>query len=234
MSALSAGVLAVHASTGLLPDAASILHAFGPWVLAGIAVIIFIESGVLFPFLPGDSLLVTAAVLAGPLGIQPWQVLLVGIPAAILGDQTGYWLGRRFGRRLFREGARVLRPERLHDAERFFAKYGGGSLVLGRFVPIVRTYVPVAAGTAHMHYPRFLLWNTAGATLWVVGMTVIGLALGGIPFVVNNIDALMIIVVIVSVLPVVIALIQKWVKRRRAGTTDQPSVPGPAGGESDR
>lgn len=206
----------VAASAGLLPDAASILHAFGPWVLAGIAILIFIESGVLFPFLPGDSLLVTAAVLAGPLGIQPWQVLLVGIPAAILGDQTGYWLGRRFGRRMFREGARVLRPERLRDAERFFERYGGGSLVLGRFVPIVRTYVPVAAGTAHMPYRRFLVWNTAGATLWVVGMTVIGLVLGGIPFIVDNIDVLMIVIVLISVLPVVFALVRKGLASRRA------------------
>lgn len=203
------------AAASVLPDAASILHAFGPWVLGGIALIIFIESGLLFPFLPGDSLLVTAAVLAGPLGIQPWQVLLVGIPAAILGDQTGYWLGRRFGRRLFKQGARVLKPERLHDAENFFHKYGGASLVLGRFVPIVRTYVPVAAGTAHMPYRRFLLWNTAGATLWVISMTVIGLALGGIPFVVNNIDALMIVVVLVSILPVVIAVLRKWIANRR-------------------
>ncbi len=207
---------ALHVPTAsMLPDAASILHAFGPWVLAGIALLIFIESGVLFPFLPGDSLLVTAAVLAGPLGIQPWQVLLIGIPAAILGDQTGYWLGRRFGRRLFKEDARVLKTERLHDAENFFHKYGGASLVLGRFVPIVRTYVPVAAGTAHMPYRRFLLWNTTGATLWVAGMTAIGLALGGIPFVVNNIDALMIVVVLISVLPVLIALARKWLTNRR-------------------
>lgn len=203
------------AAGGVIPDAASILHAFGPWVLAGIALLIYIESGVLFPFLPGDSLLVTAAVLAGPLGIRPWQVLLVAIPAAILGDQTGYWLGRRFGRRLFREGARVLRPERLQDAERFFAKYGGGSLVLGRFVPIVRTYVPVAAGTAHMSYRRFLLWNTTGATLWVVVMTVVGLLLGGIPFIVDNIDVLMIVIVLISVLPVVVAVLRKWRASRR-------------------
>lgn len=207
---------ALHVPTAsVLPDATAILHAFGPWVLLGIALIIFIESGVLFPFLPGDSLLVTAAVLADPLGIQPWQVLLVGIPAAILGDQTGYWLGRRFGRRMFKDGARVLRPERLHDAESFFNKYGGASLVLGRFVPIVRTYIPVAAGTAHMPYRRFLLWNTTGATLWVVGMTAIGLALGGIPFVVNNIDVLMIVVVLVSVLPVIIAVIRRWNANRR-------------------
>lgn len=203
-------------STGILPDAASTLHAFGPWVLGGIALLIFIESGVQFPFLPGDSLLVTAAVLAGPLGIQPWQVLLVGVTAAILDDQVGYELGRRLGRRLFREGARVLRPERLHDAESFFERYGGGSLVLGRLVPIVRTYVPVAAGTAHMPYRRFLLWNTLGATLWVVAMTLIGLLLGGIPFIVDNIDVLMIVIVLISVLPVIIAIVRKTLASRRA------------------
>ncbi|OZD55607.1 alkaline phosphatase [Rhodococcus sp. 06-1477-1B] len=214
----------VHLTTAsIIPDAASILHAFGPWVLAGLALIIFIESGVLFPFLPGDSLLVTAAVLAGPLGIQPWQVLLVGIPAAILGDQTGYWLGRRFGRHLFKKDARVLKPERLHDAEHFFHKYGGASLVLGRFVPVVRTYVPVAAGTAHMHYPRFALWNTAGAALWVTAMTGIGLALGGIPFVVDNIDALMLVVVVVSILPIVIAVTRKWSSNRRMKRKPSPA-----------
>lgn len=203
-----------HVLSGLLPDAASILHAFGPWVLVGIALLVFIESGVLFPFLPGDSLLVTAAILAGPLGIQPWQVILVAVPAAILGDQVGYVLGRYFGRRLFKDDARVLRTDRLEETERFFARYGAPSLVLGRFIPIVRTFVPLVAGTARMPYPRFLLWNATGALLWVIGMTSIGLALGGIPFIVNNIDVLMIVIVVVSLLPVVIGALRKYRRSR--------------------
>ncbi|MFJ3957499.1 DedA family protein [Arthrobacter sp. NPDC090010] len=209
-------------TTGLLPDAGSMLHAFGPWVLLGIGLLIFIESGVLFPFLPGDSLLVSAAILAGQLGIEPWQVLLVGIPAAILGDQAGYWLGRRFGRKLFRPNARVLKTSRLEETERFFARYGGVSLILGRFIPVVRTYVPLVAGTARLSYRRFLLWNVAGAVLWVAGMTGIGLALGGIPFVVNNIDALMILVIVVSLLPVVIAAASRFFKNRAARASADP------------
>ena len=205
----------VLAPTGLLPDASSMLHAFGPWVLAGIALLIFIESGVLFPFLPGDSLLVTAAILAGPLGIQPWQVLLVGIPAAVLGDQVGYVLGKRFGRRLFRDDARVLRTSRLVETERFFERYGPLSLVLGRFVPIVRTYVPLVAGTASLPYRRFLPWNAIGAVAWVCGMTAIGLLLGGIPGVVDNIDLLMIAIVVVSVVPVAIGGVRGMLRARR-------------------
>ena len=89
-------------------DASSVLHAFGPWVLVGIALLVFVESGVLFPFLPGDSLLVTAAILGSTLGITEWQVLAVASAAAIAGDSVGYWIGRRFGRRLFRDEAKLL------------------------------------------------------------------------------------------------------------------------------
>ncbi|MCJ1716036.1 DedA family protein [Curtobacterium sp. VKM Ac-2922] len=211
-------------------DAASVLHAFGPYVLAGIAVLIFIESGVLFPFLPGDSLLVTAAIISGALGIAPWQVALVASLAAIAGDQVGYWIGKRFGRRLFRDEARVLTTSRLDEAEAFFARWGGLSLVLGRFVPIVRTYVPLAAGTAQMHYRRFLLFNLIGAVSWAVGLTVVGVLLGGIPVIAHNIDALMIVIVLVSVLPIVIgALRRRHVARRRTGATARPEPVHPSG-----
>jgi membrane-associated protein len=192
-----------------LLDASTILHAFGPWVLVGIAVLVFIESGVLFPFLPGDSLLVTAAIIAGSLGIAPWQIVLVAFVAAAAGDSVGYVLGRRFGRRLFTDDARFLKTRHLEEAETFFTRYGGLSLVLGRFVPIVRTYVPLAAGTADMHYGRFLRWNLIGAAGWTIVMVLIGVLLGGIPFVANNIDALAIVIVVVSVAPVVVAALRR-------------------------
>jgi membrane protein DedA with SNARE-associated domain len=211
--------LAVH-----LFDAGSVLHAFGPAVLAGIAVLIFIESGVLFPFLPGDSLLVTAAITSAALGIAPWQVAVVASIAAVAGDQVGYWIGRRFGRRLFRAGARVLTTARLDEAEAFFTRWGGLSLVLGRFVPVVRTYVPLAAGTADMHYRRFILWNVVGAVGWASGLTVVGVLLGGIPFVAHNIDVLMIVVVIVSILPILIGVVRKRARSRtdRSRPDEQP------------
>ncbi|UXN22209.1 DedA family protein [Curtobacterium flaccumfaciens] len=211
--------LAVH-----LFDAGSVLHAFGPAVLAGIAVLIFIESGVLFPFLPGDSLLVTAAITSAALGTAPWQVAVVASIAAVAGDQVGYWIGRRFGRRLFRAGARVLTTARLDEAEAFFTRWGGLSLVLGRFVPVVRTYVPLAAGTADMHYRRFILWNVVGAVGWACGLTVVGVLLGGIPFVAHNIDVLMIVVVIVSILPILIGVVRKRASSRtdRSRPDEQP------------
>ena len=218
--------LAVH-----LLDAASVLHAFGPYVLAGIAVLIFIESGVLFPFLPGDSLLVTAAIISSTLGITPWQVALVASLAAIAGDQVGYWLGKRFGRRLFRDDARLLTTARLTEAEAFFTKWGGLSLVLGRFVPVVRTYVPLAAGTARMHYRRFLLFNLTGAITWAVGLTAVGVLLGGIPLVAHNIDVLMVVIVLVSVLPIVIGGLRRRAHHRadRNKQTDRSTPVGREG-----
>ncbi len=208
-----------HAAIPLL-DASTWLHAFGPWVLIGIAVVVFIESGVLFPFLPGDSLLITAAILAPQLGIQPWQVAVVAVIAAFLGDQAGYWIGKRFGRRLFKPDARVLKTERLQAAEAFFAKYGGPSLVLGRFVPFVRTYVPLSAGIASMPYRRFLVWNALGGVSWVAVMVLLGVLLGGIPFIANNIDVLMIVVVVISVLPIVISAIRRRRKRSTAAVQE--------------
>lgn len=193
-------------------SAATVLHAFGPWVLAGIALLVIVESGVLFPFLPGDSLLVTAAILSASLGITPWQVAVVATSAAIVGDVIGYSLGARFGRRLFRPTARLLTPARLHESERFFARWGGPSLVLGRFVPVVRTYVPLAAGTARMPVARFMLWNVIGAVAWVGVLVAAGVLLGGVPLIADHIDAVMIIVVIVSVLPLLIGAL---LRRRR-------------------
>ena len=212
--------LAAHATNlhtlSIIPDAEKLLEAFGPWVLIGMGLVIFVESGVLFPFLPGDSLIVTAAILAAQLGITWWQILLVGIPAAFLGDQVGYFLGRKFGRRLFKPDARIMKTEYLEEAEAFFTKYGGVSLVLGRFVPIVRTYVPLAAGTAAMPYRRFLLWNLGGGVLWVGSMTLVGALLGGIPLVRDNIDVLAIVIVLVSVLPIVIGAVIKSRKAKKA------------------
>ncbi len=207
-------------------NAASVLHSFGPYVLAGIALLIFIESGVLFPFLPGDSLLVTAAIISSTLGVTPWQVALVASIAAIAGDQVGYWIGKRYGRRLFKDDARILTTVRLNEAEAFFTKWGGLSLVLGRFVPIVRTYVPLAAGTAQMHYRRFLLFNLIGAISWACGLTAVGVLLGGIPLIAHNIDALMIVIILVSILPIVIgALRRRHVARKNRTTSSAPSQP---------
>ena len=190
-------------STAIPLSAGPLLHSLGPWALAGIAVMVFIESGVLFPFLPGDSLILTAVLLHVQLNLSPLAIAGVAFVAAVAGDQAGYWLGHRFGRRFFRDDARVLTTARLREAEVFFDRYGPASLVLGRFVPFVRTYVPLVAGAARLRYRRFVVWNVTGALLWVAGLTFVALLLGGIPFVAKNIDMLAVVVVVVSVLPLV-------------------------------
>lgn len=196
-------------------DVGALLTGLGPWALGGIAVIVFIESGVLFPFLPGDSLLVTAGLLHERLGLTVPLIAAVAFVAAVAGDQVGYVLGRSFGARLFKEDARVLKLQHLHETEAFFLKYGGRALVLGRFVPIVRTYVPLAAGTARYPYRRFVPWNVAGALLWAVGVTVLGSTLGGIPAIANNLEVLLAVVVVISVLPVLIGAMRKRQQARR-------------------
>lgn len=196
-------------------DVAALLQSLGPWVLFGIGIIVFIESGVLFPFLPGDSLLVTAAALRHELNLSVWSLLIVAILAAIAGDQIGFWLGHRFGRGLFKEDAKVLSMKHLHRTEAFFHKWGPLALVLGRFVPIVRTFVPVSAGTANMHYKKFVGWNISGAIIWVFLMTAVGVVLGNIPGVTKSIEGIMLLIVFISVLPIIFAAWRKRVENKR-------------------
>ncbi|QGF23831.1 DedA family protein [Raineyella fluvialis] len=191
-----------------LSDPAALLQQLGPWALVGIALMVFIESGLLFPFLPGDSLLFTAALLLTPLGLNFWVLILVAFVAAFLGDQVGYFLGSRFGRGLFKDDARVLKTEHLVRAEEFFHKYGGRSLVLARFVPVVRTYVPLVAGMVRHPYSHFIGWNALGGALWVAIMTTAGYFLGDFPPVRNHVDLIAIIIVFVSLLPMGIEILR--------------------------
>ncbi|MGT2426686.1 DedA family protein [Amnibacterium kyonggiense] len=202
-------------------DVQSLLEAVGPWALAVIAGFVFIESGLLFPFLPGDSLLVTAGLAHQALGLSVPVIALVAFVAAAAGDQVGYLLGDRFGARLFKDDARILTTARLRETEAFFNRYGGRALVLGRFVPVIRTYVPLAAGSARYPYRRFLPWNLLGAFLWAVGVTAVGSLLGGVPFITDNIDVLLTVIVLVSVLPIVIDQIRKRRRASRAARTDE-------------
>lgn len=213
------GASAALAPGGLL-DPASILESAGPWVLGVVALMVFIESGVLFPFLPGDSLLFTSGMLHERLGLNLWVLLGVIFAAAVVGDQVGYTLGRRFGRRLFKPDARILKTEYLERTERFFAKWGGPALVLARFVPIVRTYTPLVAGLSEYPYRRFLPWNVGGALGWTVLITMLGVWLGQVPFVANSIEAISIGIVVVSLIPLGIAA---WRGRRGARGVDGPT-----------
>ncbi len=176
--------------------------------LIGLLVIVFMESGMMAGFfLPGDSLLFTAGLLSATTDILPdlW-VLIILIPiAAIAGDQTGYWIGRKFGPPLFnRPDSRLFKREYVDQTAAFFEKHGPRAIVLARFVPIVRAFVPVMAGTSHMRYRTFLVYDIVGGILWGVGVTMLGYFLGQIDWVENYIEKFLLLGIFgISVIPVI-------------------------------
>jgi membrane-associated protein len=186
--------------------------------LIGILVLVFAESGLLIGFfLPGDSLLFTAGLLiAGGtlLHVPLWLACLLISLAAFAGDQFGYYFGRRFGPSLFRRpNSRLFKQENLTRAQRFFERYGARSIVLARFVPIVRTFTPVVAGASRMHYRTFILFNLIGGLLWGCGVTLLGYFLGQVAFVRSHIELILIGIVALSFIPIGIELLRA---RRRA------------------
>ncbi|QCO98499.1 alkaline phosphatase [Arthrobacter sp. 24S4-2] len=203
--------LTATAGTPSIFDPSGLLQGLGPAALGVIAAMVFIESGVLFPFLPGDSLLFTAGLLHQQLQLTLPVLIGVITAAAVAGDQVGYILGRMFGRRWFRDDARVLKTAHLTRTEEFFQRHGGPAIVLARFVPMVRTYAPLTAGTARYGYAAFTLWNIIGALAWAVSVTLLGTWLGHYEIVARNIDVIAMVMVLVSVLPWGIELL----KRRR-------------------
>ncbi len=182
----------------------------------GIAAIVFAESGLFFGFfLPGDSLLFTAGILAGDHIFNfPLLVLLIAI-SAIVGDNVGYWFGKYLGHKLEgRKKSLFFRPEHLKSAELFYEKYGPRAIVIARFVPIARTFVPIVAGMARMNYHRFFVYNVLGALLWGAGLTSLGFLLGKrFPNIENYLFPIACAIIAVSFLPVVIEVIKNKVKK---------------------
>jgi membrane-associated protein len=196
--------------------------------LIGILALVFAESGLLIGFfLPGDSLLFTAGLLIAQgsyLHVPLWLACLLISLAAVAGDQVGYLFGRRFGPSLFRRpDSRLFKQENLTRTAGFFQRYGARSIVLARFVPVVRTFTPIVAGASRMHYRTFILFNLIGGTLWSCGVTILGYFLGQVAFVRSHIELILIGIVVVSVVPIGIEYLRS---RRRVS-----SEPGP--GESD-
>ncbi|CAO5248015.1 DedA family protein [Frankia sp. AgKG'84/4] len=198
-------------------------------VKAGLAVvllIVFAESGLLVGFfLPGDSMLFTLGMLISRNEIStslPVAMILIGL-AAIAGDQVGYLIGRKAGPALFRRpDSRLFKQEYVEKATAFFEKNGAKSIVLARFVPIVRTFTPVIAGVSRMDYRTFVLFNIIGGMLWGCGITLLGYLLGSVDFVHENIEAMLILVVLVSVLPMIIEYLRA--RRRRPGAAGNPDA----------
>ncbi|WP_283633914.1 DedA family protein [Mycolicibacterium poriferae] len=205
-------------------DPINLLSYFGTWALIGLLVVVFVESGVLFPILPGDSLLFVAGMLAAGIStasaegnvadvnFQLWQLLLFIPIAAILGAQVGYWIGRNVGTAMFKPNARFLKQKYLDEAHLFFEQRGPFAIVIARFVPIVRTLAPITAGAARMNYAVFTLYNAVGAIVWGVGLTLLGYWLGRIEIIQKLLEPIVIGIVLLSVLPIAF----EWYKRRKA------------------
>lgn len=195
------------------------MNALGPWLYVILFAIIFCETGlVVTPFLPGDSLLFAVGALAAmdgsPLSIALLVPLL--IVAAVSGDAVNYWVGHLLGPKVFkRETSWLLNRQHLLKAQAFYEKHGGKTIVLARFVPIVRTFAPFVAGVGRMSYGRFWLFNVAGGIAWVTGFLFAGVAIGNVPAVKSNFKLVILAIVFVSVLPIAY---EWWASRRRAGT----------------
>jgi membrane-associated protein len=188
-------------------DPEFLLNWLGDWALWGTAVVVFIECGLLFPILPGDSLLFAVGlfVALGTIGVPLWLACLILTVAAFAGNVSGYYIGRALGTTLFKNpDARFLKPKYIDQTHAFFDKYGNRALVMARFVPIVRTFITVVAGAGRMDPRRFFLWTGVGALLWGSGVTVLGYYLGRIDFIHRHLESALILIVFVSVIPMVI------------------------------
>ncbi|HKH24692.1 MAG TPA: VTT domain-containing protein [Acidimicrobiales bacterium] len=221
----------VLAAGGFL-DPKSLIDDVGLW---GVFAVVFAESGLLVGFfLPGDSLLFTAGFLAsGPSSVDealhlPLGFLLIGtFVAAVAGDQVGYLLGRRAGPAIFRRpNSRFFKQENVDKAHAFFDKYGAKTIVLARFVPIVRTFAPVVAGVSRMNYRTFVTFNVVGGFLWAIGVTLLGYFLGQVDVIEENLELAILTVVAISLLPIVREL---WLSRRqrRAVSVEDPEISEP-------
>lgn len=199
----------------LQPD--SIIAWLGPWALVGLALIVFAECGLLLGFfLPGDSLLFTAGLFVanGSIDAPLWAVCLLLVTAAFIGNVCGYYIGRAAGPAVFdKPRSRLFKPQHVVRTQEFFDKYGNRAIVLGRFVPIVRTFITVMAGVGRMDPKRYLTYSLIGGIVWAGGVTLLGFWLGQFAVVRENIELMLIAIVALSVLPIVVELL----RARRGG-----------------
>lgn len=209
---LAAATTSVQALGPEWLDPQFIIQWLGPWALAGVCLIIFAECGLLVGFfLPGDSLLFITglAVVTGLIDTPLWLVCILLVVAAFLGNVCGYYIGHKAGPAIFdKPNSRLFKRENVDRTQAFFDKYGNRAIVLGRFVPIVRTFITVMAGVGRMDAKRFFTFSAIGGVAWAAGVTLLGAALGQVQFVRDNIEMMLILVVLISVLPIVFEVIK--------------------------
>ena len=191
-----------------------VIRDYGTWTYLILFLIIFCETGlVVTPFLPGDSLLFAAGTFAALGALSPWVLFAALSAAAILGDTVNYWIGKKIGPRAFSGTVRFLKQEHLRKTEAFYERHGRKTIIIARFVPIVRTFAPFVAGVGSMNYPVFLAYNVIGGVAWVGLCVFSGYFFGNIPVVKRNFSVVIIAIILISTLPI---LWEAW-KARRAG-----------------
>lgn len=197
------------------------INEHGTLIYGLLFLIIFCETGlVITPFLPGDSLLFAIGALAAKEGssLNIWIAAAILLVAAILGDTVNYWIGRKFGGWMMRKFPKIVKPSHIEQTNEFFVRYGGKTIIIARFVPIVRTFAPFVAGSGEMDYRRFMSFNVIGAFLWVGLILPCGWFFGNIPIVQKNFELVVLGIIAISVLPMVIEIARA--KLKKAPTTD--------------
>jgi membrane-associated protein len=184
---------------------ANLINAIGPLSYVVLFLIIFAETGlVVVPFLPGDSLLFVVGTLSGSGFLNIWISYLTLLAAAIIGDTVNYWVGHRIGPKVFsNENSKLFKKEYLEKTREFYEKHGGKTIILARFLPIIRTFAPFVAGVGKMHYSTFLLYNITGAFIWVTTITFAGYFFGGLSVIRDNFEYAVIGIVLISLIPMV-------------------------------
>lgn len=198
-----------------------LLHTFGQFALAGTSAVLFVECSI-FPVLPGDSLLFTVGLFTanGVIGTPLWLNCIVLTVFAVLGNVAGYWIGHFFGPKLFKErsglAGRIFKPEYIEKTHALLEKYGNRALVMARFVPFVRTFITWIAGAGRMRFRHFIAYTAIGGVLWATGITILGYYLGQVAIIRDNLEAALILIVLVSLVPMVVEVL---LRRRQARTT---------------
>ncbi len=191
-----------------------IIASYGMVTYAILFAIIFVETGLVFvPFLPGDSLLFAAGAFAALGNLNLLIVLGLMMVAAVAGDTLNYWIGHFFGQKLIDNPYLPIKKEHIEETQKFFDKHGGKTIILARFVPIVRTFAPFVAGIGKMHYGQFISYNMIGGITWVLVATLAGYFFGNIPFVKENFSLVVLGIVAVSVVPMLVPIVKKWLKK---------------------
>ncbi|MFH1488833.1 MAG: DedA family protein [Pseudomonadota bacterium] len=196
---------------------ASVIHAYGMVIYILLFLIIFMETGlVVTPLLPGDSLLFAVGALAAVGSINLWISLALCIVAAVAGDTVNYWIGHYIGPRVFtRQKSRFFNPEHLRRTHRFYERYGGKTIILARFIPIIRTFAPFVAGIGAMRYGKFLSYNIIGGLLWPSLCTLSGYFFGNVPLVKNHFTLVILAIIVISIMPGMVEVFFQRVAGRR-------------------